>query len=82
MKNFKEFEVKKVLQVSCPKCRSLFVYHESEFRPFCSKRCKMIDLGHWMSESYSVPGKEIDNTCELEEDDCAQKQTNENDEED
>lgn len=35
---------------------------ESPFRPFCSERCKMIDLGAWASEEYrvAVKGKEED----------------------
>jgi len=31
---------------------------ENKWRPFCSERCKMIDLGLWASESYRVPDKE------------------------
>ena len=30
---------------------------ENPFRPFCSERCKMIDLGTWASEGYRVPGE-------------------------
>jgi uncharacterized protein len=30
---------------------------ENPWRPFCSERCKMIDLGAWASESYRVPGE-------------------------
>lgn len=31
---------------------------ENRYRPFCSERCKMIDLGHWASEAYRVPQSE------------------------
>ena len=31
---------------------------QSRWRPFCSERCKMIDLGGWASESYRVPTTE------------------------
>lgn len=48
----------KILRVKCPQCETIFTYYESEFRPFCCERCKMIDLGHWFKESYRVPGKE------------------------
>ena len=45
-------------QVACPNCKSLSVFSpENPFRPFCSKRCKMIDLGEWASESYKIPEK-------------------------
>ena len=50
----------KLLRVECPQCDKLFYYYESEFRPFCCEKCKMIDLGHWFEESYRVPSKELD----------------------
>ena len=31
---------------------------ENKFRPFCSERCKMIDLGQWATEAYRVPQAE------------------------
>ncbi len=39
----------------CPVCKNL---HQHEFRPFCSARCKQIDLNRWLSEVYSVPDEE------------------------
>lgn len=47
----------KILKVKCPQCDTIFQYYTSEFRPFCSEKCKMIDLGHWFEESYRVPVK-------------------------
>ncbi len=32
-------------------------WEENPWRPFCSERCKLIDLGAWASEEYKVPGK-------------------------
>lgn len=32
--------------------------------PFCSKRCKMVDLGHWFSEDYKV-SRPVDPTTDL-----------------
>lgn len=49
----------KLLRVQCPQCDKLFNYYDSEFRPFCCEKCKMIDLGHWFEESYRVPSKEL-----------------------
>lgn len=46
------------LHVNCPKCKKLFSYYGSDFRPFCSERCKQVDMGHWLTESYKVPSKE------------------------
>ncbi|OUR98589.1 hypothetical protein A9Q84_04020 [Halobacteriovorax marinus] len=48
---------KKVLKVKCPNCKKTFNYYSSEFRPFCTERCKMIDMGQWLDESYTVPVK-------------------------
>ena len=42
----------------CPICETEFsvpTLDDAAFRPFCSKRCKMIDLGQWASESYRIP---------------------------
>ena len=45
--------------VACPTCGQPVEWTvENAFRPFCSKRCKLIDLGEWASEGYSVPAEE------------------------
>ena len=49
----------KKLEVKCPTCEKKFDYYSSEFRPFCSDRCRLIDLGQWLSESYSVPVQKL-----------------------
>ena len=36
----------------------------AEFRPFCSARCKQIDLGRWLNESYRVPAIEPEEDAE------------------
>jgi endogenous inhibitor of DNA gyrase (YacG/DUF329 family) len=40
----------------------------AEFRPFCSARCKQIDLGRWLNESYRVPAVEQDEDAADEDD--------------
>lgn len=41
--------------VACPNCKKLSEFTPSNvFRPFCSKRCKLIDLGLWASEEYAI----------------------------
>lgn len=47
----------KVLNVNCPNCKTEFNYYMSHSRPFCSKRCRDIDLGKWLTESYTVPSQ-------------------------
>jgi endogenous inhibitor of DNA gyrase (YacG/DUF329 family) len=42
--------------VACPTCKELVEFSPNNaYRPFCSKRCKLIDLGLWASEQYSIP---------------------------
>jgi endogenous inhibitor of DNA gyrase (YacG/DUF329 family) len=42
--------------VSCPQCGAPVRWEPaSRFRPFCSERCQLVDLGAWASESYRVP---------------------------
>jgi endogenous inhibitor of DNA gyrase (YacG/DUF329 family) len=45
--------------VNCPQCgRAVEWTAASRWRPFCSERCKMIDLGAWAAEAYRVPAVE------------------------
>jgi endogenous inhibitor of DNA gyrase (YacG/DUF329 family) len=44
--------------VPCPACGAKSVFEPwNPWRPFCSERCRMVDLGAWASESYRIPGK-------------------------
>jgi endogenous inhibitor of DNA gyrase (YacG/DUF329 family) len=44
--------------VLCPTCRREIDWASSPYRPFCSERCRIIDLGGWLSEQRSIPGDE------------------------
>lgn len=44
----------------CPICRKMFLRENSPALPFCSPRCKTIDLGRWLGEDYTVPGNPLD----------------------
>ena len=48
-----------ILRVKCPHCRKESVLTGNPFRPFCSERCKMIDLGTWAGEGYRIPGERV-----------------------
>ena len=39
----------------CPICGKPVQWQDNPSRPFCSERCKMIDLGNWVDEEYRVP---------------------------
>jgi endogenous inhibitor of DNA gyrase (YacG/DUF329 family) len=42
--------------VSCPHCGKAVAWVPANaYRPFCSERCKLIDLGAWATERYRVP---------------------------
>lgn len=42
-------------QLACPTCGKKTEYTpENSYRPFCSERCKLIDLGEWASEGYPI----------------------------
>jgi uncharacterized protein len=49
---------KKNFEVKCVNCQEKFLYYDSEFRPFCSERCKLVDLGQWFQGGYSIATKE------------------------
>jgi len=49
--------------VPCPQCGAPAVFNASNrWRPFCSERCRSIDLGAWATESYRVPAAPRDST--------------------
>lgn len=49
------------LQVDCPTCGAPVDWTpESKFRPFCSHRCRLIDLGAWASEDHAIPGDPLE----------------------
>lgn len=38
----------------CPTCKKLSAHAGNLYRPFCSERCKMIDLDNWLSGRYRI----------------------------
>jgi len=49
------------LIVSCPTCKAPVAWlPEQQFRPFCSERCKLIDLGEWAMEEKRIPGEPLE----------------------
>jgi endogenous inhibitor of DNA gyrase (YacG/DUF329 family) len=42
-------------EIRCPVCDTLFEPEMSPAMPFCSERCKQIDLGRWLTERYGMP---------------------------
>jgi endogenous inhibitor of DNA gyrase (YacG/DUF329 family) len=53
--------------VRCPQCGGDSVYAPAnKWRPFCSERCRQIDLGAWASESFRVPATPPQDPDELD----------------
>ena len=51
----------KYKKVACPTCGNGVEWRpENTWRPFCSERCKMIDLGQWADEKFKIPVEERD----------------------
>ncbi|MDX1756698.1 MAG: DNA gyrase inhibitor YacG [Marinobacter sp.] len=46
--------------VDCPTCKKAVEWDTANpYRPFCSERCKLIDLGAWANEEYRVPAENV-----------------------
>ncbi len=44
--------------VKCPTCKKDVTWNaDAQWRPFCSERCKLIDLGEWASDGHRIPGE-------------------------
>ena len=44
----------------CPMCKKGTTWNGNPFRPFCSERCRLMDLGKWASEEYCIAGEKQD----------------------
>jgi len=54
---------------TCPICKKQFAYQSIESSPelpFCSRRCRLIDLGRWLDGSYVVEGSEEEDRADEE----------------
>ncbi len=49
----------------CPRCKKPTFWADNPTRPFCSERCKLIDLGAWADESYRVAAEDTPFSDEL-----------------
>jgi len=46
--------------MKCPRCGKDIDSTGNPFRPFCSERCKLVDLGNWIQGVYHIPTKDAD----------------------
>lgn len=47
------------MKIHCPLCKKETTWEENPFRPFCSERCRLLDLGKWASGDYRIAGENI-----------------------
>ena len=47
-------------EINCPQCKKPVSWQDNPDRPFCSERCRLVDLGRWADESYRIAGKSQD----------------------
>lgn len=53
--------MEEILIVPCPTCKKPVKWlPENNYRPFCSKRCQLIDLGEWAAEEKAIPSESAD----------------------
>ena len=45
--------------MTCPLCHQHITWEGNPWRPFCSERCQLTDLGTWAAEEYRVPGSSL-----------------------
>ncbi|MGH7275029.1 MAG: DNA gyrase inhibitor YacG [Nitrospiria bacterium] len=55
------------MKLMCPICHNEVVWGENPYRPFCSERCKLIDLGEWASEGYRMEGDSVPSEADQKE---------------
>ncbi len=50
-------------KVNCPQCQKVVIWNdESKWKPFCSERCKLIDLGEWAEGNHRIAGEATPST--------------------
>ena len=54
-----------VVEIKCPQCDTLCQWEDNPWRPFCSDRCRLIDLGAWIDGDYRIAGQK---PMEIDED--------------
>lgn len=56
------------LEVACPQCRKKVAWRDDNpYRPFCSERCRLLDLGAWADGSRRIAGEPAMDETEIDE---------------
>ena len=65
------------MTAKCPMCGTTAKWEGNVFRPFCSERCRLLDLEGWLSERYRIPKVEEDESDETIREERASSSDNE-----
>jgi endogenous inhibitor of DNA gyrase (YacG/DUF329 family) len=57
---------KRTLKLRCPICKKAVKSGDPDF-PFCSDRCRTVDLGKWASGAYVIPSESADTEEQIQE---------------
>ena len=49
----------KLVKVKCPRCGTLVNWQGNPDKPFCSQKCRTVDLGRWASEEFRIAGDKV-----------------------
>ncbi len=56
-----------IRHIKCPQCKQPSEWSpQNPYRPFCSERCRMIDLGAWARGDYVIAGEPLESPPELD----------------
>ena len=57
-----------IKQVNCPTCQKIVAWTQAnQYRPFCSKKCQLIDFGDWAAKRNAIPAEEGPEDFKLDE---------------
>lgn len=62
--------------IICPICKKNTTWEENPWRPFCSERCKLIDLGKWIKEEYKISTDQEDKEDMFKDEPLLKKEDN------
>lgn len=58
------------VKLNCPTCKKVVLWTDAfPYRPFCSDRCRLIDLGEWASEGHKIAGESLNAKAEENDED-------------
>lgn len=54
------------MKVKCPTCKTTATWEDNQCRPFCSEKCRLLDLGKWLNEEYTIKSEDEPMSSDIE----------------